>query len=167
MRLRFKVGLIAAIALWAFLQGRGCAKQKSAAPAVLPPNDTEQIVVDPSRHTISMLTRTGRKTVTLPDRPSTIDVLKDGQVKVTSQQIGFEHHLFIAALGADHARLGFGMDGWYFKRLDVGGGIADQIGNYTPVLFAKATYNVKGNLQLGLVYQSNQYIGGILAVRVF
>jgi hypothetical protein len=167
IRLRYKLGLLATIVLWAFLQGRSCAKPKPKSPAVLPANDTEQITVDPSRHIISILTPAGRRTETLPDRPSTIDVRKDGTVKVTSSQMGLERHWFVGVVGADHARVGVGVDGLYFKRLDLGVGIAGQLGSYDPVGFAKLTYSVKGNLQLGLVYQNNQYIGGILAVRIF
>jgi hypothetical protein len=136
-------------------------------PAVLPSNDNEQITVDPSTHQLVIL-RPGQRIVeTLPDRASTIDIRKDGQVIVTSKQFGFEHHLFVGLLGSDHLRVGTGLDGFYWKRLDIGVGIADQVGAYTPIGFAKVTYNIKGNMQLGLVYQTNKYIGGVLAVRVF
>src|SRR4029077_5129832 len=140
---------------------------KLSVPTVLPPNDIEQIQVNPERHRLTLITKTGTKTITLPDRTSTIDVLKSGVVKITSPQFGMEHHLFIGALEADHVRFGVGMDGLFWKRLDLGAGIAGQIGSYTPIAFAKITYTIKGNVQAGLVYQSNQYVGGILSVRLF
>jgi len=166
VNLRYKVGLVVVVLGSVFLYGR-CGRAKPNVPSVLPPNDAEQITVDPSTHQLVIL-RPGKRIVeTLPDRLSTIDIRKDGQVIVTSKQLGFEHHMFIGIIGSDHLRVGAGPDLWYFKRLDLGIGIADQIGNYTPVIFAKVTYNIKGNLQVGLVYQSNKYIGGILDVRVF
>lgn len=166
MKLRYKIGLVLIILGITFGLGR-CGRAKPKTPTVLPPNDAEQITVDPSTHQLVIL-RPGKRIVeTLPDRPSTIDILKNGTVTVTSKQLGFEHHLFMGLLGSDHLRVGAGIDGFYWKKLDVGIGIADQIGMYPPVAFAKVTYNIKGNLQAGLVYQSNQYIGGILAVRVF
>ncbi len=45
--------------------------------------------------------------------------------------------------------------------------MAGQVGAHSPVAFVKVTYNVKGNMQIGLVYQSNQFVGGLLAVRLF
>ena len=174
MKLRYKIGLVVTVLGAVFLLGR-CSRRGVSptmrgpknAPSVLPSNDTEQIRVDPGTHKLVIVTKRGTQTLTLPDRQSTIDVLKSGQVKITAPQTGFEHHLFVAGVIADYARIGGGMDLWYFKRLDVGIGMADRLGPYLPALFAKATYNVKGNLQLGLVYQSNKYIGGVIAVRIF
>jgi len=169
MRLRYKIGLVVAVLGAVFCLGR-CQRSSAgrpSAPAVLPPQDLEQIRVNPDTHQLIIQTAKGIQTVTLPDRTSTIDVLKNGMVKVTSPQMGLEHHMFAGAVLSDHARIGVGMDAFYWKKLDLGLGIADQIGSYTPVAFAKATYNIKGNLQVGLVYQSNKYVGGIVAVRIF
>ena len=170
MKLRYKIGLIALVLGSVFALGRCGGRStdhKAILPAVLPVNDSEQITVDPSTHQLIVL-RPGKRIVeTLPDRPSTIDIHKDGQVIVTSKQIGLEHHMFVGILGADHVRIGAGLDAFYYKKLDLGIGMADQVGMYTPIAFAKATYNIKGNMQVGIVYQSNQYIGGILSVRVF
>lgn len=167
MRFRYKAVLIAIVLSSVFLWGRCSHRPKQKSPMVLPPNDTEQITVNPDTHQLIILGPRSRTVETLPDRPSTFDIHPNGTVTVTSKQLGLEHHLFVAAMGSEHLRLGVGADLWYFKRMDLGVGIADQVGPYTPVVFAKATYNVKGNLQMGLVYQSNKYLGGILAVRVF
>jgi hypothetical protein len=170
MRLRSKLLIVAIILAEVFLWGR-CGKSRtgvSPTPNVLPLNDAEQITVDPSTHQLVILRPNGERIVeTLPDRPSTIDILKNGTVNVTSKQFGFEHHMFIGLLGSDHLRVGAGADLWYFKKLDLGIGIADQMGAYTPIVFGKVTWNVKGNLQVGLIYGSNKYIGGVLAVRIF
>jgi hypothetical protein len=170
MRLRYKIGLIVLVLGSAFLLGRCGRKQpgNNTSPTVLPANDAEQITVDPSTHQLTILRPGGQRIVeTLPDRPSTIDILKNGTVNVTSKQFGLEHHMFIGIVGSDHARIGVGLDAFYYKKLDIGVGVADQAGMYTPIIFAKATYNIKGNMQVGIVYQSNQYIGGIVSVRIF
>lgn len=170
MRLRYKIGLVVSILGAVFLLGR-CSRPTSTRPpkppTVLPPADSEQILVNPARHQLTIVTGTGTRTMTLPDRESVIDVLKDGGVKITSPQYGWERHMFVGVVGADHFRIGAGMDGLYWKRLDLGIGIADQVGEYTPVVFAKLTYNIKGNLQVGIAYQTNRYVGGTLAVRMF
>jgi hypothetical protein len=172
MKLRYKIFLALAVLGMAFGLGR-CKRTaadgpKSSVSTVLPSNDAEQITVNPDTHQLVILRPGGKRIIeTLPDRTSTIDVLKNGTVKVTSPQFGFEHHAFLGLLGSDHVRLGAGMDGLYWKRLDLGIGIADQIGMYPPIVFAKVTYNFKGNLQGGIVYQSNKYAGVVLAVRLF
>lgn len=173
MRLRYKIYVAVITLLGVFTLGR-CGKipQKPngvahTPTAVLPSEDAEQIRVNPETHQLIILTSKGSQTVTLPDRTSTIDVLKNGTVKVTSPQIGLEHHMFLGILGSEHARIGVGVDGFYWKKLDLGIGIGDQIGAYTPIVFAKATYNIKGSLQVGLIYGSDKYLGGIVSVRVF
>ena len=169
MNLRYKIGAVVAILGGMFLWGRCSKLSRPPKPSVaLPANDAEQIRVDPSSHKL-VISRPGKpdQTLTLPDRTSVIDIHKDDSVSVTSPQMGLEHHLFVGALLSDHVRLGVGGDFWYFKRLDIGVGVAGQMGSYAPIAFAKVTYNIKGNVQLGLVYGSNKYVGGILAVRLF
>jgi len=174
MKPRYKIGLVIVVLGGMFLWGRcnrpstGSKSDGGVPSTVLPGNDAEQITVDPSTHQLVILRPGGQRIVeTLPDRASTIDIRKNGTVDVTSKQLGLEHHMFIGVLGSDHARIGLGMDAFYYKKLDVGIGIADQAGMYTPIAFAKVTYSIKGNMQVGIVYQSNQYIGGIVAVRIF
>src|SRR5229473_686209 len=126
MNLRYKIGLIVFVLGSVFLLGR-CGRRttdtKNMLPAVLPSNEVERIQVNPDNHTLTIVTKTGTKTVTLPDRTSTIDVLKTGGVKVTSPQFGLEHHLFIGIAVSDDARLGIGADMFYWKRLDLGVGV--------------------------------------------
>ena len=166
IRLRYKIGIGIGLLLIAFLYGR-CGKVKPETPSKLPKGDTEQIRVDPSRHTITIITPSGTKTETLPDRLSTFNVHANGTVTVISRQFGFERHLFMGATVSDKPRIAIGMDGWYFKKLDLGFGVAGQVGQYAPILFVKATYAIKGNVQAGIIYGSNQYIGGVLSVRLF
>lgn len=169
MKLRYKLLSIAALLGAIFMWGRrSVTPQRSPnAPAVLPSNDIEQIHVDPSTHKLIVTTPRGTQTLTLPDRQSTIDVRKDGSVSVSASQFGLEHHVFVGATMADAGRLAAGIDGVYYKRLDLGVGAADQIAARMPVVFGKLTYNFYGAMQVGVVYQSNRYIGGILSVRLF
>jgi hypothetical protein len=170
VRLRTKIGLVVVVLGSVFLWGR-CSRRTSPQtpklPSVLPPNDAEQIRVNPATRQITITTPTGTRTVTLPDTTSTIDVLRNGQVRVTAPQFGFEHHLFVGYTLSDAGRFTVGMDGCYWKRLDLGLGVADQFGGHSPIALAKLTYNVKGSLQLGLTYGSNQFIGAGLYLRVF
>lgn len=169
MKLRYKLLLILIVLGTMFGLGR-CQRltisgPKSSVPAVLPANDREQILVDPVHHSLIIVKPEGNQTVTLPDRQSVIDIRKDGSVVVTSKQLGFEHLPFVALTISDTARLGLGVDLAYWKRLDLGLGIACST-NYRPVLFAKVSYTVWDNVSAGLTYDSGRNVGGVLSLRI-
>lgn len=171
MKLRYKIGLVLVVLGLTYGLGR-CAKSRSAASmskasAVLPPNDVEQIRVNPETHQLIITTAKGIQTVTLPDRTSTVDVRKNGTVNVTSPQFGLDKHLFAGYTLSDVGRFAIGGDFVYYKKLDIGIGIADQFGSHTPIGIAKLTYNVYGAVQVGIMYGTNKYAGGIVSVRLF
>lgn len=134
--------------------------------AVLPKYDKEQIIIDPIKHHLIIVTPTSHQVLSLPDHPSTIDIRKDGTVKVTSSQFGFEHRLFVGAYGSDRLRVAVGLDAAYFKRLDLGFGVAQALSSSTPVVFGQVSYSVWSNCRVGLAYGTNRFIGGTLTVRL-
>lgn len=134
--------------------------------AVLPKEDKEQLIIDPSHHSLIIVRSTGNETLTLPDRQSVIDIRKDGTVSITSPQYGWEHRLFLGVHVSNTFRVCAGMDAFYFKKLDIGLGVAEQLGPHAPVVFAQVGYNVYGNCRIGVVYGSDRLIGGTLTVRL-
>lgn len=168
IRLRYKILGIVGILLSVFLWGR-CGRNRDTVhktPVALPPNETERITVDPSGHRLTITTPVGTRTLALPDRASTIDVSKDGSARVTAQQLGFERRLFGGIHASDKFRVAAGVDMWYFKRLDLGVGLAGELGPHLPIAFAQVSYNVWSNCRIGLAYGSNRFIGGTLTVRL-
>lgn len=168
MKLRYKLGLVFFILAGGFLWGR-CGRKVSTVPqpaSVLPVRDSEQIIVDPSHNSLIITTGAGRQTLFLPSKPTVIDIHKDGNVKVTSPQYGFEHRLFVGGLFADKGRLAIGLDGAYWKKLDIGLGLAGNTHLNETVGFVAVTYNVYSNLQIGVTYDSKAHIGGLLTVRI-
>jgi len=167
MKLRYKIVAVFAVLAGVFLYGRcGGPKQKSPSiQPVLPSADTEQIRVDPSTHQLIIVSPEGTKTVTLPDKISTIDVLKDGSVKVTSPQMGFQLRPFVGAYYSDAMRFGLGADLGYWKRLDIGIGIAGGASSHT-VAFAQLSYNVYSNTSIALTYDHLGHIGGGITLRI-
>lgn len=147
---------------------RGCTKaQMEIKNSPLPVDIVARISADPGNHHLHIQPRVGKAIDTyLPDRPSTFDVHSDGKVTVSSAQWGFEHRFFFGVGMSDHFRLAAGMDGLYLKRFDLGLGLADRIGNYTPVVFAKASYCVYHDIQLGMTYDNLQHIGLNLTLRI-
>jgi len=160
------VAAIAVLLIGVFLWGRFGHRAAPTTPGVLPPNDSEQIIVDPSRHSLVIVRPTGTQTLTLPDRQSVIDIRKSGKVDITSRQFGFEHRFFLGAYGSEFFRIAAGMDGFYWKRLDIGVGVAGRLGNYSPIVFAHVSYNIWSNCRMGLAYGTDRYIGGLVTVRL-
>jgi hypothetical protein len=169
MRLRYKIGLVLVVLGTTFGLGR-CKRNaangpKSSVPTVLPSNDIEQIRVNPETHQLIITTAKGTQTVTLPDKTSTIDVLKNGTVKVTSPQFGFQVRPFAGVYYSDALRFGAGADLGYWKKLDIGVGIAGGASAHT-VAFAQLSYNIWDNVGVGLTYDHLGHIGGGITLRI-
>lgn len=133
----------------------------------LPKEDLVRITVEPDKHYLRIEQRAGRPIdAYLPDRPSTFEIRENGSVKITSAQYGFEHKFFGGVQISNVFRVGVGMDAWYWKRLDIGFGVAGQIGNHPPVVFLKTSYVVYNNIQVGVTFDNTQQIGALLTLRI-
>lgn len=172
MKLRYKIGLVIAVLGGMFLWGR-CNRPSTDSESdggvpltVLPKQDREQIIVNPDKHQLIIVRPEGNETLTLPDRSSTIDIRKDGTVKVNAAQFGFEHHITLGVMFSNQFRVAIGPDLFFYKKLDLGLGVADKPGLYTPVVYAKVTYNIWSNTQVGLTIDNNKHVGALLSVRL-
>ena len=121
----FSIVTLGIVAL--FLKFRSCDRQKDVnnETTTLAPNESEKIIVDPVRHKITVVTREHVKTLTLPDRPSSISLLKHDGVKINSPQFGTEIRPFLgAAYTLEGGKLVGGVEVFYWKSLDAGLGIS-------------------------------------------
>jgi len=177
VRLRYKLALVGAVLLAVFVWVSGYRHGESHhatsgpnASPILPKNDTEQITVDPTTHRITILTSSGPKTETLPDRPSTIDIHKDGTVSVNSKQLGFETKPFLGVGLGEGLRVYAGADLGYFKKLDIGLGMASprlSKGDLTDIRgLVKVSYNVYSNTSLNLGYDTSKTLHCFVSVRL-
>lgn len=166
IKLRYKIVTIIVTLLSVFLYGR-CSRPKPIVTSPLPKDVLVRITVDPDKHHVRIEQPT-KKTIDtfLPDRQSTFEVKTDGTVKVSSSQWGLEHHFFFGVFMSDEFRLGAGIDGFYWKKLDLGVGVACQVGNHTPVIYGKVSYLVYNSVQLGITYDNMQHVGGSLTIRI-
>lgn len=172
MKLRYKIGIVISVLAAVFLWGR-CGRtpvRNPQQPTVLPVNDRETITVDPIHHRIEVLTASGLKTETLPDRKSTVEVRKDGQIKIVAPQTGFETRPFVG-LGFGNGFRGYiGADLWYFKKLDLGlGAVTPKLSNPELTdtrLGMFASYAVYDNTRLSLGYDTSKTIHVLLSVRL-
>lgn len=163
-------GLLGLLLLGAFLYFRVRRSPMGGIPtlatAILPANDKEQLIVDPHTHSL-IVKQPGHTTATsLPNRPTVIDVHKDGSVTVTSRQYGPEFAPFLGLYFSERQRLAVGVDVFYYKKLDVGVGVAFNAQYIPPVVFGSLSYNVWSNCSVGIAYGSNRYLGGLLTVRL-
>ncbi len=147
---------------------RGCDRRTDTKTesTVLAPGMVEKIIVNPDSHKLTVVTENHTQELFLPDRPSSIEISQKGIVTVTSRQFGTELKPFFGAAISNEFRLAAGIDGFYYKKLDIGLGVADKVGNYTPVVFIKVSYLVWSNAQMGLTFDNKQHIGVSLTVRI-
>lgn len=166
MKLRYKIGLGIAILGSVFLYGRcGRSGPTPIINPVLPPNDAAQITVNPGGHSITVVTPTGSHTTYLPHGTSTIDIGHDGAVSLKVKQFGLEHSPFAGVYYSDALRFGVGADFVYWKKLDLGVGVAGGASAHT-VAFAQLSYNVWDNVRVGITYDHLGHVGGGITLRI-
>ena len=159
MKLRYKLlaALVALLGLLTFVFYKGFKRGvKHGSPAVLnplsaavlPKEDSEQLVIDPRRHIIT-INKPGQKstTVDLPDKVTTVDIHKDGAVKVDAPQWGTEvSHFLGGAFGSDiRLRASVGLNLLYIRRWELGGGLLLDSNIHDTRVFAHVSYNVYSN----------------------
>lgn len=118
------VASVIALGGWLFLRHRNQIQDVTTSQTALQPGEESAVIVEPSRRRIIIVRPNGAThTITLPDRPSRIALMKNDGIKVTAPQWGTEIRPFlVGAWDLRGGKLGIGIDGFYWKRLDVGGG---------------------------------------------
>ncbi len=169
MRKYLAIGLgLILFALFFYVKGCVRANPGLPSPAILKPGDKEEILVDPTRHTITIVTPHGVTQTTLPDKPSTITLRDNGDVKVSAPQIGFQHRPFIGLGFANKWRFIGGCDLFYFKKLDFGPGLSFEPNQPfdTMRLNALLSYNVWSNTRVGVGIDHLGQFSGFVSVRL-
>lgn len=157
--------LIVALAI-VWLQHRGESGPSGVIPPhVLPQNDRQQIIVDPRRHVLTIVTEKGTQNTYLPDRPTVIDLRKNGDVVVKSPQYGLQVRPYVGLSFSDDARGALGLDLFYWKRLNVGAGMALRFDGRDGRLYLAVSYNVASNLFACVTFDHKQTPGAMLALR--
>jgi len=127
-------------------------QDKNVLSTVLPSNDSEKIAIDPSGHKLLIITKSGTVTKFLPNRPSEIEVRKDGSVVVTASQIGVEHGLFGGGgFQSGNVRVAVGLDLLYLRKWDAGVFVSDEIKDLTkPRIGVILSYTVWHDTRLSV-----------------
>lgn len=164
-------GLIVAIVV-ALFGLRSCQKKRDTAIANpnLSPDVKEKIIINPLKRTIIIATKNGTTVTTLPDRPTSIELLNDGKVRVRAPQWGFEAIPFIGIGYSRQVNDYVGLDFFYWKKLDAGLAFSfDRLKVDSLGLPLTLSYTVWHNLRLTVGYEmigSRKDIHGLVSVRI-
>jgi hypothetical protein len=136
------------------------------AHVTLPAKDKELIHYNSNTHIITVTTAKG--TTSTYSRNPTVEIGKNGSVKVDAHTWGFEASPFMGLAYALHGGVILGgVDVFYFKRLDLGLGLAI---NPTLLqgsgLFIGVGYQVYDNMSMGVGLDNHQIPMLLLEVRL-
>ncbi len=138
---------------------------------VLLPDVEEKLIIDPTHHTLIIIDRAGTKAVNLPNRPSSVEVLKNGKIRLNVPQYGFEHIPFVGIGYSSQLNDYIGMDFWYYKKLDIGTafGFDRDLKIKTLGFPVILSYTVYHNLRLSVGYDfigADKEVHGLVSVRI-
>lgn len=161
------------IAIVAGLFGlRSCQKKRDTAIANpnLSPDVKEKIIINPLKRTIIIATKNGTTVTTLPDRPTSIELMNDGKVRVRAPQWGFEAIPYIGIGYSQQVNDYAGLDFFYWKKLDAGIAFSfDRLKVDSLGLPLTLSYTVWHNLRLTVGYEMigpRKNIHGLVSVRI-
>jgi hypothetical protein len=170
--------ILALILLLALFGFKGCRKvqkrQDSAVKsAVLAPDQREKIVVDPIRHTITVVTKkpdgTDQSTTTfLPDRPTAVIEDNNGKLSIVDHKFGVELRPYLGVGGAFDGtpRVHLGADFLYFHKMDLGAGLDTNPSHLKDVRGnLNLSYNFYSNTSIACSYDNHKTVGLFLKVR--
>lgn len=136
----------------------------------LPPDVKQKIIVNPLKRTLIISTQAGTTVTTLPDRPSSIELLNTGKVRIRAPQYGFE---IIPYIGIGYSRQVndyIGLDFFYWKKFDLGVSLSfDRLKIDSLGLPITASYTVWHNLRLTVGYEligPRKDVHGLISVRI-
>lgn len=150
-------------------------QDKQATSTILQPGQAEKIVVNPTNHTIEIVTPKKTTTTFLPDRPTQIIENKDGSITVIDHKIGVEAKPYLGVGGSldGTPRIHAGADLFYFHKLDLGAGLDFNAGVFKDIssfqdtrLALNASYNVWSNTSLALSVDNRRFVGLFVKVRL-
>jgi len=168
-------GVIILLGLFGFKACRKVAKKqdKQVTSTVLTPDQKEKIVVDPTKHTITITTKnadgTDHTTTTyLPDRPTSITEGNNGKLTIVDHKFGAELRPYMGIGGSldGTPRVHIGSDVFYYHKLDLGLGIDDNPAHLKDVRGnLNLSYNFYSNTSVAISYDNHKYAGLFLKVR--
>jgi hypothetical protein len=169
------LGVIILLAVFGF---KGCRKVEKKQDSVtkstvLTPDQKEKIVVDPTKHTITITTKkadgTDQTTTTfLPDRPTAVIESNDGKISLIDHKFGTEIRPYLGVGGAldGTPRVHVGSDLFYFHKMDLGIGLDTNPAHLKDVRAnLNLSYNFYSNTSIAFSFDNHKVPGIFLKVR--
>ena len=168
-RTKVLIGIITAAFIGLFLMLNHKRDAQIVSP-ILGPGIREKIIIDSLHRRLTIVTAKGSDTLSLPDRPSSIEISNEGTVKVIAPQFGYEHTPFIGIGYSKQLNDYIGMDFYYWKSLDLGAAISFDR-NFKvkaldmPVVLSYTVYH-RLRISVGVEPFGEHSIHGLLSVRI-
>lgn len=170
--------ILALLILLGVFGWKGCRKvaktqDKQVTSTILAPDQKEKIVVDPTKHTITITTKkadgTDQTTTSyLPDRPTAVIESNDGKLSLIDHKYGVEIRPFIGVGGAldGTPRVHVGSDFFYFHKMDLGLGLDTNPAHLKDVRCnLNLSYNFWSNTSIAFSFDNHKTPGLFLKVR--
>jgi len=141
------LAIVGLVVLWAERRKHDGKIDAAIKSTTLAPGDIDRIIVDPRRHTIEVVSKTGIKKSFLPDSGASVDISKTGSGSISVRSWGTETVPFMGfALGSDlRARAALGINLFYIYRWETGGGLLISNDIKDTRAFVHVGYNVYDN----------------------
>jgi hypothetical protein len=119
---------------------------------LLAPNVEEKIIINPLHRTITIVKPGHTKTLDLPDRPTSIELMKNDGLRIVSPQYGVEARPFVGVgYNLRSGLVSIGTDVFYYKKLDLGLGLAvDPVKLQDTSIFFGMSCFVYSNTSVGI-----------------
>lgn len=136
----------------------------------LPADVKQKIIINPVKRTLIISTASGTTVTTLPDRPSSIELLNNGKVRIRVPQWGFQAMPYIGIGYSRQVNDYIGLDFLYWKRLDLGLAFGfDRLKVESLSLPLTVSYTIWHNLRVTVGYSfvgQNKDVHGLVSVRI-
>lgn len=159
------LGLLSAVGGFILLRLHDRHIDTQTSSVTLSPGSIEKIIVNPVTHRLTIVTPGKLQNLFLPDRPSSIEIDKNGKATISSAQFGTEIRPFGGIGGGDKLRLYVGTDLGYYKKWDVGVFVS---GSKDVTLRAgiNVSYTVYDNFRLSIGMDNAKAVNVFLSVRI-
>lgn len=173
-----KIGILVAIAVlaivgWHFGRKHAVKANAVVTSTVLAPDQKEKIIVDPTKHTLTVITKKADgtdQTITtfLPDRPTAVIEDNNGKLSLIDHKWGTELRPYLG-FGYDlerSPRVNLGADLFYFHKFDLGLGLGlDPTQLKDTRMNLSLSYNFYSNTSIAFSFDNHRTPGLFLKIR--
>ncbi len=171
-RLLYGLGIIAVLTVgWLYLRKTERLQDAQTVSQTLPAGDKAKVVIDDKRHTVTTITKRAdgvlEQSVQFLAPRVSIETKPDGSVVVTSRPFGTELSPWMGVSfdTEKRARTTLGLNIFYVKRWEFGGGLSVRTSDLDPRAFMDISLNVYSNTLLYAAIDNHKAVSVGLALK--